>query len=130
MAKGKEVRVTVILECTNCVRKGVNKESKGISRYITQKNRHNTPSRLELKKFCPYCYKHTIHGEIKKQIESRCVTLQGRGLHNTIILLYRNTMFRNTILDIEQNFYNIAKIYKSIIELRNRTSIKILINKY
>ncbi|KAM0065980.1 putative photosystem I [Helianthus debilis subsp. tardiflorus] len=37
-----------------------------VSRYITQKNRHNTPNRLELLKFCPYCYKHTIHGEIKK----------------------------------------------------------------
>nr|YP_009896550.1 ribosomal protein L33 [Henophyton deserti]QKK43183.1 ribosomal protein L33 [Henophyton deserti] len=63
MAKGKDVRVIIILECTSCVR---NKESAGISRYITQKNRHNTPSRLELIKFCPYCYKHTIHGEIKK----------------------------------------------------------------
>ena len=51
MAKGKDVRVTIILECTNCVvRNDANKESKrvGISRYITQKNRHNTPSRLEL----------------------------------------------------------------------------------
>lgn len=68
MARGKDARVTVILECTNCVRGGVNnnKESKGISRYVTQKNRHNTPGRLELKKFCPYCYKQTIHGEIKK----------------------------------------------------------------
>nr|YP_009864009.1 50S ribosomal protein L33 [Lapageria rosea]YP_009864261.1 50S ribosomal protein L33 [Philesia magellanica]ANO44842.1 ribosomal protein L33 [Philesia magellanica]ANO45249.1 ribosomal protein L33 [Lapageria rosea]QKE31589.1 50S ribosomal protein L33 [Lapageria rosea]QKE32256.1 50S ribosomal protein L33 [Philesia magellanica]WHM49735.1 ribosomal protein L33 [Lapageria rosea] len=67
MAKGKDVRVRVILECTNCcVRNGVNKESPGISRYITQKNRHNTPSRLELIKFCRYCHKHTIHGEIKK----------------------------------------------------------------
>uniref|UniRef100_A0AAU7B7Q9 Large ribosomal subunit protein bL33c n=1 Tax=Potentilla stenophylla TaxID=210862 RepID=A0AAU7B7Q9_9ROSA len=68
MAKGKDVRVTVILECTSCIRNRINKdkESTGISRYITQKNRHNTPSRLELKKFCPYCYKHTIHGEIKK----------------------------------------------------------------
>nr|YP_009828863.1 ribosomal protein L33 [Enhalus acoroides]QJC59094.1 ribosomal protein L33 [Enhalus acoroides]QNH93477.1 ribosomal protein L33 [Enhalus acoroides]UWV91964.1 ribosomal protein L33 [Enhalus acoroides] len=67
MAKDKDVRVRVILECTNCARNGVNKkESPGISRYITQKNRHNTPSRLELRKFCPYCYKHTIHGEIKK----------------------------------------------------------------
>nr|YP_009973510.1 ribosomal protein L33 [Oxalis corniculata]QNH92962.1 ribosomal protein L33 [Oxalis corniculata] len=70
MAKGKDVRVRVILECTGCVQKDSNKESKGkskgISRYITQKNRHNTPSRLELRKFCPYCYKHTIHGEIKK----------------------------------------------------------------
>ncbi|KAJ0493468.1 putative ribosomal protein L33 [Helianthus annuus] len=33
-----------------------NRESTGISRYITQKNRHNTPNRLELLKFCPYCY--------------------------------------------------------------------------
>lgn len=66
MAKGKDVRVTVILECTSCVRNSVNKASKGISRYITQKNRRNTPNGLELRKFCPYCYKHTIHGEIKK----------------------------------------------------------------
>nr|AGW98481.1 ribosomal protein L33 [Ipomoea minutiflora] len=66
MAKSKDVRVAVILECTSCVRKGVNKVSTGISRYITQKNRHNTPNPLELKKFCPYCYKHTIHREIKK----------------------------------------------------------------
>nr|YP_009767603.1 ribosomal protein L33 [Duparquetia orchidacea]QGA86931.1 ribosomal protein L33 [Duparquetia orchidacea]QIS98221.1 ribosomal protein L33 [Duparquetia orchidacea] len=68
MAKGKDIRVTVILECTSCVRNSVNnnKESTGISRYITQKNRHNTPSRLELRKFCPCCCKYTIHGEIKK----------------------------------------------------------------
>ncbi|YP_247620.1 ribosomal protein L33 (chloroplast) [Cucumis sativus] len=65
MAKGKDARVTVILEGLVC-RNGVNKQSIGISRYITQKNRHNTPSRLELRKFCPRCYKHTIHGEIKK----------------------------------------------------------------
>lgn len=47
MAKGKDVRVIVILECTSCARNDVNKESPGISRYITQKNRHNTPGRLE-----------------------------------------------------------------------------------
>nr|AAB23900.1 ribosomal protein L33 homolog {N-terminal} [Spinacia oleracea=spinach, cv. Alwaro, Peptide Chloroplast Partial, 50 aa] [Spinacia oleracea] len=50
-AKGKDVRVKVILECTGCVRKSVNKGSRGVSRYITQKNRHNTPCRLELRKF-------------------------------------------------------------------------------
>nr|YP_010690611.1 ribosomal protein L33 [Cartonema parviflorum]WBU14321.1 ribosomal protein L33 [Cartonema parviflorum] len=66
MAKSKDVRVIVILECTSCVRNDVNKESTGISRYITQKNRHNTSGRLELRKFCRYCRKHTIHGEIKK----------------------------------------------------------------
>nr|YP_009109876.1 ribosomal protein L33 [Trifolium glanduliferum]YP_009109951.1 ribosomal protein L33 [Trifolium strictum]AIJ27915.1 ribosomal protein L33 [Trifolium glanduliferum]AIJ28417.1 ribosomal protein L33 [Trifolium strictum] len=66
MAKGKDIRITVILECTSCDKKSVNKESRGISRYITQKNRHNTPSRLELRKFCPFCRKHIIHAEIKK----------------------------------------------------------------
>nr|YP_010275911.1 ribosomal protein L33 [Cananga odorata]UKH49825.1 ribosomal protein L33 [Cananga odorata] len=65
MAKGKDVRGIVFLQCTNCVRNDFNKESRGTFRYITQKNRHNTPSRLELRKFCPYCYKHTIHREIK-----------------------------------------------------------------
>nr|YP_009994369.1 ribosomal protein L33 [Cuscuta africana]QNP08517.1 ribosomal protein L33 [Cuscuta africana] len=66
MAKKKDVRVTVILECTSCVRNDVKKVSTGVSRYITQKNRQNTPNRLEFKKFCPRCYKHTVHGEIKK----------------------------------------------------------------
>nr|YP_008081593.1 50S ribosomal protein L33 [Cymbidium aloifolium]YP_009236222.1 50S ribosomal protein L33 [Bletilla ochracea]YP_010263435.1 50S ribosomal protein L33 [Cymbidium banaense]YP_010263586.1 50S ribosomal protein L33 [Cymbidium bicolor subsp. pubescens]QGW12577.1 50S ribosomal protein L33 [Cymbidium bicolor]WEV85114.1 ribosomal protein L33 [Cymbidium atropurpureum]AGK25293.1 50S ribosomal protein L33 [Cymbidium aloifolium]AMF83962.1 50S ribosomal protein L33 [Bletilla ochracea]QIA92518.1 50S ri len=66
MAKGKDIRIIVILECTCCVRKGVNKKSPGISRYVTQKNRNNTPNRLEFKKFCRYCQKYTIHGEIKK----------------------------------------------------------------
>nr|NP_084819.1 ribosomal protein L33 [Lotus japonicus]Q9BBR2.1 RecName: Full=Large ribosomal subunit protein bL33c; AltName: Full=50S ribosomal protein L33, chloroplastic [Lotus japonicus]AFK37487.1 unknown [Lotus japonicus]BAB33217.1 ribosomal protein L33 [Lotus japonicus] len=66
MAKGKDIRIIVILECTGCDQKSVNKESSGISRYITQKNRHNTPSRLELIKFCPCCRKHMIHAEIKK----------------------------------------------------------------
>nr|YP_009769942.1 ribosomal protein L33 [Erythrophleum suaveolens]QGA86933.1 ribosomal protein L33 [Erythrophleum ivorense]QIT00644.1 ribosomal protein L33 [Erythrophleum suaveolens]QWY85382.1 ribosomal protein L33 [Erythrophleum ivorense] len=66
MAKGKDIRIRVILECASCVRNSVNNKSTGISRYITQKNRHNTPSRLELRKFCPCCCKHTIHGEIKK----------------------------------------------------------------
>lgn len=66
MAKGKDVRIRVILECISCVRKGANEESTGISRYSTQKNRHNTPRQLEFKKFCRYCRKHTTHHEIKK----------------------------------------------------------------
>nr|WOC92124.1 ribosomal protein L33 [Utricularia subulata]WOC92298.1 ribosomal protein L33 [Utricularia triloba] len=66
MAKKKDARVTVILECTGCIRNGPKKVSGGVSRYITQKNRHNTPNLLKLRKFCPCCYKHTIHGEIKK----------------------------------------------------------------
>ena len=62
MAKGKDVRVRVFLECTSC---SINKKSMGISRYITQKNRSNTLNLLELRKFCRYCNKHTTHREIK-----------------------------------------------------------------
>nr|QWL16976.1 ribosomal protein L33 [Plantago aristata] len=66
MAKRKNARVTVLLECKDCIRNGGKKVSTGISRYITEKNVHNTPNQLELRKFCPYCYKHTSHVEIKK----------------------------------------------------------------
>nr|YP_009576033.1 ribosomal protein L33 [Taxus wallichiana]AXZ71130.1 ribosomal protein L33 [Taxus wallichiana var. wallichiana]QBK34102.1 ribosomal protein L33 [Taxus sp. 'Emei type']AYE92991.1 ribosomal protein L33 [Taxus wallichiana]QBK33282.1 ribosomal protein L33 [Taxus wallichiana]QBK33774.1 ribosomal protein L33 [Taxus wallichiana] len=65
MAKGGNVRVTITLECTSCTQDSVDQKLPGISRYTTRKNRSNTSSRLELNKFCPYCYKHTIHGEIK-----------------------------------------------------------------
>jgi large subunit ribosomal protein L33 len=66
MAKGQDVRIRITLEYINCVRKGTNKVSTGISRYSTQKNRHNTPGQLVLRKFCHYCRKHTTHNEIKK----------------------------------------------------------------
>ena len=62
MAKG--VRIIVTLECTEC-RTNTEKRKPGVSRYTTQKNRRNTSSRMELKKFCPYCNKHTVHKEIK-----------------------------------------------------------------
>lgn len=65
MAKSKEIRVTINLECIDC-EQNFRKKSQGISRYTTRKNRRNTPMRLELKKFCRYCGKHTIHREIKK----------------------------------------------------------------
>jgi len=61
MAKNKEIRITITLECTGCT-----PGKAGVSRYTTQKNRRNNPNRLELKKFCPYCISHTIHKEIKK----------------------------------------------------------------
>lgn len=60
MAK-KGNRVQVILECTEQKESGV----PGMSRYITTKNRKNTPERIELKKFNPYLNKYTTHKEIK-----------------------------------------------------------------
>ncbi|MDG1517738.1 MAG: 50S ribosomal protein L33 [Flavobacteriales bacterium] len=60
MAK-KGDRVQVIMECTEHKESGV----AGTSRYITTKNRKNTPERLELKKFNSVLKKYTIHKEIK-----------------------------------------------------------------
>lgn len=61
MAKKKGDRVQVILECTEQKKTNV----PGISRYITTKNKKNTPSKLELKKYNPYLKKVTVHKEIK-----------------------------------------------------------------
>lgn len=59
MAKGN--RIQIILECTEQKETGI----PGVSRYVSQKNRKNTPERVELKKYNPILRKHTIHKEIK-----------------------------------------------------------------
>ena len=59
--KSKGNRVQVILECTEQKESGV----PGMSRYITTKNRKNTPERFELKKYNPYLKRVTLHREIK-----------------------------------------------------------------
>ncbi len=57
MAKkgGGEIRVVVNLACEECKRKN----------YSTFKNKRNTQARLELKKFCKWDRKHTVHRETK-----------------------------------------------------------------
>jgi large subunit ribosomal protein L33 len=60
MAK-KGNRIQVILECTEHKATGL----KGTSRYITTKNRKNTPDRIELKKYNSIMKKYTVHKEIK-----------------------------------------------------------------
>ena len=60
MAK-KGNRVQVILECTEQKTSGL----PGMSRYISNKNKKNTPERLELKKYNPIMKKVTVHKEIK-----------------------------------------------------------------
>ena len=59
--KQKGNRVQVILECTEMKQSGL----PGTSRYITTKNRKNTPERLELKKYNPILKKMTVRKEIK-----------------------------------------------------------------
>jgi large subunit ribosomal protein L33 len=59
--KSKDARVQVILECTEHKKSGL----PGTSRYITTKNKKNTPERMELKKYNPIMKKMTLHREIK-----------------------------------------------------------------
>ncbi|HAW07851.1 MAG: 50S ribosomal protein L33 [Chloroherpetonaceae bacterium] len=59
MAK-KEQRINITVECTEA-----RAEGKTPSRYTTTKNRQNTPSRLELRKYNPFLRRVTLHKEIK-----------------------------------------------------------------
>ena len=51
----KNMRVKVTLRCNECKQRN----------YNTVKNKKNTPDRLELNKYCPFCRKHTVHSETK-----------------------------------------------------------------
>ena len=53
-------RVQVILECTEHKESG----KPGTSRYITTKNKKNTPDRMEIKKFNSILKRMTVHKEI------------------------------------------------------------------
>jgi large subunit ribosomal protein L33 len=53
--KTADIRPKITLACTECKNRN----------YITRKNRRNDPDRLELKKFCPFCRRHTVHRETR-----------------------------------------------------------------
>ena len=57
MAKkgGGDVRVVINLACEECKRRN----------YTSYKNKRNDPDRLELRKYCRWCRKHTAHKEAK-----------------------------------------------------------------
>ena len=50
-----EVRNNITLACTECKSRS----------YRTNKNKKNDPDRIELKKYCKFCKKHTLHKETK-----------------------------------------------------------------
>ena len=50
------MRVKITLACTECKQRN----------YNTMKNKKNSPDRLEMKKYCRFCKKHTDHRENKK----------------------------------------------------------------
>ena len=49
------MRVKIVLACTECKQRN----------YLTKKNKKNDPDRIELKKYCKFCRKHTVHKETK-----------------------------------------------------------------
>ena len=51
----KTMRVKITLACTECKQRN----------YDTKKNKKNDPDRLEMKKHCRFCRKHTVHKETK-----------------------------------------------------------------
>lgn len=54
MARG-DVRIAVTLACEDCKRRN----------YQTNKNRRNDPERIEMRKYCRWCSKHTAHKETR-----------------------------------------------------------------
>jgi large subunit ribosomal protein L33 len=59
--KSKGNRIQVILECTEHKESG----QPGTSRYVTTKNRKNTPDRMERRKYNSVLKRVTVHREIK-----------------------------------------------------------------
>ena len=55
MAKSSDKRIQVTLECTECKRRN----------YITNKSKVNDRERIELKKYCRWDRKHTVHKETR-----------------------------------------------------------------
>ena len=49
------MRTKITLVCSECKQRN----------YDTVNNNKNDPDRLELKKFCKFCRKHTLHKESK-----------------------------------------------------------------
>ncbi len=49
------MREIITLACADCKERN----------YSTRKNKRTTPDRLELKKYCRSCKKHTAHKEVK-----------------------------------------------------------------
>ena len=49
------MRTRITLACTDCKNRN----------YDTPKDKKTHPDRVEMKKYCPFCKKHTLHKETK-----------------------------------------------------------------
>ncbi|UCC66641.1 MAG: 50S ribosomal protein L33 [Deltaproteobacteria bacterium] len=49
------MRIIVTLACTECKRRN----------YTTTKNKKTNPDKLEFRKYCRFCQRHTLHKELR-----------------------------------------------------------------
>ncbi|MBM3707446.1 MAG: 50S ribosomal protein L33 [Actinobacteria bacterium] len=49
------MRQIIVLACEECKRRN----------YSTEKNKNNDPEKIEVKKYCKWCRKHTLHKETR-----------------------------------------------------------------
>ncbi|MBN1878616.1 50S ribosomal protein L33 [bacterium] len=49
------MRDNILLACGECKRRN----------YTTTRNKKKTPGKLEVKKYCPFCRRHTEHKQVK-----------------------------------------------------------------
>ena len=52
---GRKMRTKITLACTECKQRN----------YNTTKEKKTMPDRMEIKKYCRFCKKHTLHKETK-----------------------------------------------------------------
>ncbi len=52
---GSKMRTKITLACTECKQRN----------YNTTKEKKNHPDRMEVRKYCRFCRKHTVHKETK-----------------------------------------------------------------
>lgn len=55
LTMANSARNKITLACTECKQRN----------YDNMKNKKNDPDRIELKKYCKFCKKHTVHKETK-----------------------------------------------------------------
>nr|QCI05066.1 ribosomal protein L33 [Callithamnion tetricum] len=64
-SKGARIIITLECECRSDIDRRKTQRKSGIFRYTTTKNKRNTPSRIQIRKYCPKCNQHKCFKEIK-----------------------------------------------------------------
>ena len=70
------MRVKITLACTECKQRN----------YNTKKNKKNSPDRLEMKKYCRFCKKHTVHRDTVSEMKKVVWPSKKQIINNTVVV--------------------------------------------